>query len=406
MTFEPEPGALRGLPLARALSARGHQVRVITGFPQYPAGETYEGYRQRWRTWEHFGNVAVLRVPIFPSHDDSSLRRSATYLSFGLAALIIGVPLIGPADAVMLCESQPTNGAAGLALQSLRHARLVCNVADLWPESVLASGMVGSARAKRAIGALISRWCGVLYRRSDRVTAISPGFKEALVAQGVTTDKVDVIYNWADEDVFHPCERDPRLARALGLEGRFNVIYAGNLGHLQALETVLHAAHLLRDEADIQLVLIGSGPKEEELRRLRDELRLENLLFIDRRRYRDMPKIYALAAVLLVHLRDLPFLRATIPSKTQVSLASGRPVLMGARGDAASLITDAGAGCVCQPENPQEMAGCIRLLFGMPEAEREAMGARGREYYLHKLSLRTGVDQIEAVLGGSSAAGQ
>lgn len=398
MTFEPEPGALRGLPLARELTARGHTVRVITGFPQYPLGRTYPGYRQAWRKWESFGGIDVLRLLIFPSHDQSAFRRSLTYLSFGVSALVVGVPLIGPVDVVLMAESQPTSAFAAVALKWLRRAPLICSVADIWPDSVVASRMIAPGRMESAavqVTASLSRW---LFSQADAVTVISPGFKRILIERGVHPERVHVALNWADEEVFHPVARDEVLADELGFSGRFNVLYAGNFGELQDLETVLRAAHELRHNTSIRIVLMGTGPKEMELKTLQKELKLENVTFLDRRDYRDMPRIYALAEVLLVHLRDLPFLRATIPSKTQVSLACGRPVLMAAEGDAAGLIQDSGGGVVCRPQDPAVMASTIQELWALPPGALERLGAQGRDFYMEHLSLRAGAKQIDELL--------
>lgn len=398
MTFDPEPGALRGLPLARELSARGHRVRVITGFPQYPLGRTYPGYRQTWRRWERFGDVEVLRLPIYPSHDQSAVRRSATYLSFGATALFLGVPLIGAADVVLMAESQPTNTFAAVALQALHGAALICSVADLWPDSVVASRMVAPGRAESAaawVTGRLSRW---LFSRADAVTVISPGFKRILIERGVPPERVHLARNWADEEIARPVARNEALARELGFSDRFNVLYAGNFGELQDLATVLRAADKLRHIGAIRVVLLGSGPKEAELKALRSDMGLENVVFLDRRDQRDMTDVYALADVLLVHLRDLPFLRATIPSKTQVSLACGRPVLMAARGDAADLVHQSGGGVVCEPGDPAAMANAIQQLWEMPPDAREEMGRRGRTFYLDELSLAAGARHIDALL--------
>src|SRR6185369_3221162 len=153
----------------------------------------------------------------------------------------------------------------------------------------------------------------------------------------------EVIYNWTDETVFKPVERDPALAAALGLTGRFNIVYAGNLGAFQGLDTVIRAAAMIRGESRIQVVLSGTGQCEAQLKSLARELEADNVRFLGHREYSEMPRINALADVLLVHLRDMPFLRGTIPSKTQVSLASARPILMAVRGDASDIVRDAGA---------------------------------------------------------------
>src|SRR5262249_34860356 len=162
------------------------------------------------------------------------------------------------------------------------------------------------------------------------------------IERGVPDAKVQVVYNWTDEDAFRPRERDIALARELGLAGRFNVIFAGNLGSLQGLDTVIRAAKRVADTPAIQVVLAGHGQKESELRRLADQLGTTNVRFLGGGNHREMSKLCAIADVLLVHLKDLPFLATTIPGKTQAALASGRPILMAVRGDAADLVTRAG----------------------------------------------------------------
>jgi glycosyltransferase involved in cell wall biosynthesis len=198
---------------------------------------------------------------------------------------------------------------------------------------------------------------------------------------------VRVIFNWTDEAIFRPSESDQALARTLGFEGRFNIVYAGNLGVMQGIETVIRAAALTSENEKIQVVLIGTGAKEAELRQLASDLGVRNVLFLSRRNYGDMPKVNALADVLLIHLRDYPFLRATIPGKTQVALASGRPILMAVKGDASEVVRQAGAGLICDPEDPPGLANAMLTMSSMAKTELEEMGSRGREYYVKNLSL-------------------
>jgi len=397
ITFDPEPGALRGLPLAKWLAARGYDIKVLTAFPQYPEGRIYPGYRVRLWQREVMDGIPILRVPIYPSHDTSAVRRIGTYLSFALASSTIGASLIGPADAVYLYEPPPTNGLASLVLKFFRATPIVHHIADMWPETVIESGMIRGSQTKKIANYVLGKWCRFLYRQAQVMTVLSPGFKRLLVERGVPESKIEVIYNWADEETFRPVERDAALGRELGFDGRFNIVYAGNLGPLQGIDTVIRAAALLKDNPLIQVVLIGTGPKEEEAKRLAAQLGVGNVRFLSRRQYWEMPKINALADVLLVHLRDIPFLHTTIPSKVQVSLASGRPILMGVRGDAADLVREAGAGVICEPENPAEMAKTMLEMSRMPKEQLEAMGTRGRAYYLSHLSLDIAGEKMDAV---------
>ena len=393
--FDPEPGAIRGLPLARWLSRRGHTVEVLTGFPNYPGGRIYAGYRQRLMQREFLGDIGVLRVPLYPSHDHSAVHRVANYVSFALSSATLGVAGARRADVAYVYNPPPT-ALAGLVLKALRRIPFMYHIGDMWPESVTESGMIGNPRLRRVVESSIHRWCDFVYDQASIVTVLSPGFKRILVHRVVPPEKVHVIYNWADEAVFHPVARDPLVGDTLGLNDRFNVIYAGNMGVFQGLETVIQAAELLRDIPEIQIVLVGTGPREAELREMASGL--GNVRFVERRQYWEMPQIYSHADVTLIHLRDLPVFASTIPSKTQVALACGRPVLMAVRGDAADVVVRSGGGITCPPEDVQALAASIEQMYRMTPADRSAMGARGRDFYLRELSIDSGGARMNQLL--------
>ncbi len=404
--FDPEPGAIRGLPLAAWLQSRGHEVEVLTGFPNYPGGRVYPGYRIEPWARETLQGVPVLRVALYPSHDTSPARRVANYASFALSASVLGAALARQADVGFVYHPPPTVGLPGLTLRALRGIPFVYHIADMWPESAVESGMFGTGRLRDVAERAIHAWCDLVYRRAAAITVLSPGFKRMLIERGVPADKVHVVYNWCDEELFRPRPRSEALAAELGLAGTFNVIYAGNLGLFQALGTVVRAAALLRDLPDVRVVFVGTGQEEEALKAEAGALGLDNVRFVGRRDMREMPAINDLADVQLVHLKDLPFFASTVPSKTQVALAAGRPVVLGVRGDAADIIREAGAGLVCRPEDPVGMADAIRRLHGMSAPEREAMGAAGRAFYLERMSLAVGGAQMDALLRSVARGGR
>ena len=405
--FDPEPGAIRGLPLARWLTARGHDVRVLTSVPNYPGGRVYPGYRMRLWQREVMDGVSVLRVPLYPSHDTSPLGRVANYTSFALSAATLGAALIGRGDVAYVYHPPATVGLPAVVLKALRGMPFVYHIADMWPESVVESGMLEGAALRRMVHGLLSVWCRAVYRQARAITVLSPGFKRLLVERGVPGDKIHVIYNWTDETMFHPLPRDAELARELGLAGRFNILYAGNLGPLQGLDAVVRAAARVRSMRAIQVVIVGAGQQEAELRALAQSVGASNVLFVGRRPYHEMPRISALADVHLVHLRDLPFFRATIPSKTQVALACARPVLMAVNGDAADIVRKAEAGVTCPPEDESRIADAMVTLAESSRDELEAMGQRGRRFYLDEMSLDIGGRYMDGLLrdvGGAPAA--
>ena len=392
--FDPEPGAIRGLPLARELVRTGVDVQIVTGFPNYPGGKVYPGYRVRPWQRETMTGVPVLRVALLPSHDRNPLARVANYGSFAMSSAVLGPLLTRPADVLYVYHPPPTVGVPAAAFRRLHRVPIVYHIADMWPESVVESGMLGHGVAKRIANEVLGAYCKWVYRQATAITVLSPGFKRLLVERGVPASKVHVVYNWADDELFRPLPRDEMLASELGMAGKFNVVYAGNFGAFQGLETVVRAAARVKHVPNIQVVLVGTGVEEQRLKALAAELRLPNVRFIGRRPMTDMARINALAEVLLTHLRDLPFFATTVPSKTQVSLASGRPVIMAVRGDAADVIERAGAGPVVPPEDEEGLARAMLELCAMPAEDRERLGARGREYYLREMSLAVGTGRM------------
>jgi len=391
--YRPEPD-LKAHLLGADLVARSHTVTAITGFPNYPGGKWYSGYRLRWRQWEILDGVRILRVPLYPDHSRFAVRRSLNYLSFAVSALLLGPVLSGPADVMWVYHPPLTVGIPAWWIGLLRRVPFVYEVQDMWPETLAATGMMPLAWAMP----WISRLAQFIYRHAAAVAVISPGFKRNLISKGVPAEKIHVIPNWADEEIYRPVPRDETLAAEHGLAGRFNVMYGGNLGAAQAMDNVLEAAALLRDLPGVQFVLIGDGVDEVRLREAAQARRLENVRFIGRQPAERMPYFFALADALLVHLKRDPLFEITIPSKTIAYLACGRPILSCVAGDAAEVVQSAGAGLVCPPEDPAAMAQAVRDLYAMPAEQRQAMGHSGRRAFLANYTRAVLVDRYEALL--------
>ena len=392
--FQPEPNFFFGLPFAKELVKRGHEVEVLTGFPNYPGGKVYDGYRVQLLQKETLEGIRILRVPLYPSHDKSSLRRTIGYTSFALSASIMGPALVKSADVAYICQGPATLGLPGGVLRLLRGIPFVYNIQDLWPDTLLSTGMLNSPTGLK----LVDLWCTWVYRWASRIVVITPGFKQTLCQRGVPEDKIQVIYNWCDESQLHPADTDPALAGKLGLTGRFNIVYAGNMGTAQALGAVLEAARMVEaTHPRVQFVLIGGGVEVGPLRQRAADMGLTNVRFVERQPTSQIAKILRLADVLLVHLKDDPLFRITIPSKTQAYMAVGRPILIGVKGDAADLVTQARAGLVCEPENPHSIAQAVQRFQEMSPAELDAMGDNGKKFYERELSIGAGTSRYEKV---------
>ena len=391
--FQPEP-ALKGLPLAQELVKLGHEVEVLTGFPNYPGGKVYDGYKIRLLQKEIIDGIPVIRIPLYPSHNDSGFQRFLNYMSFAIMAAIIGPLLVKRADVAYVYHPPATTQFGAIIIHLFRRIPLVYDIQDLWPESLQASGMFTSKIGLWFVGQV----CKIFYKFAKKIVVLSPGYKEEISQRGVSPDKIEVIYNWCDGSASNCSVQDPSLAEKLGLSGRFNIMFAGNLGKGQSLSYVLDAAKIVQTQnSNIQFVFIGGGLERESLEQKAKEQNINNVLFLDRRPVSEIGAIMNIADVLLVHLKDNELYTKTIPSKTQAYLAIGKPILMGVRGNAADLVTRAKAGLLCQPENPNSIAETSLRLSSMPKEELIQMGKNGRQFYEQELSLEIGVRRFEKI---------
>lgn len=391
--FDPEP-FLKGLPFAQEMVRQGHEVEVLTGFPNYPGGKIYPGYRLRLLQREEIGGIRITRVHLFPSHDLGGFRRMLTYLSFAVSASTLGLCAVRKPDVIYACHGNATIGLPAWIISIMRRVPFVLDIQDLWPDSVTASNML--PRRLRFLIPVLAAWCRFLYRRSAGIAVLSPGFKRVLVSRGVPDGKVEVIPNWCDEIQTRTCKLCPEEEHLL--KDHFNIVIAGNMGKMQGLEVVLDAARILgSSEPKIQFVLVGSGVDRPYLEEQAAALGLANVFFLPRRPVEEIGALLHRADALLVHLKDDPLFAITIPSRIQAYLAVGRPVLCGVRGDGADLVRKAGAGLCFEPESPDSLVEAAETLYRLSPEARAEMGECGRHYYQDHLSLQVGTNAFLAL---------
>jgi putative colanic acid biosynthesis glycosyltransferase WcaI len=386
--YPPEPVRLLA-ELAESLQSRGHDVEVLTGFPNYPHGTIYPGYKQRLIQRELRGGVRVVRVPLYPDHSRSSIKRVLNYLSFALTASFLGPFVTQRPDVVFVYGTPYTTALPGWLVSRIKRAPVVFELLDLWPESLAASGMLSNRFALR----VVHFFTRAVHAFSAAVLVITDGFRRALLADGVPEEKIHVVSNWVDVDFFRPLSV-PRRDR------NFKVLFAGNLGPMQGVETIVGAAGLLREQSDIEILIAGDGIALSEMaERVRQE-GLTNVRFLGRRPESEMPALFASVDALLVHLKAEPLLEITIPHKIFAYMASGKPIIAAVRGDAASIVEDARAGICCAPGSPEAMAEAIRGLAVLDPDVRDRLGSNGRQAAVTKYNREFLVGRIEEVIRG------
>lgn len=394
--FSPEPITKPG-DLAQALHERGHDVTVLTGLPQYPNGVRYPGYALRPWQRDSLGAVPVLRVAGYAYHGRSVVRRCLNFGAFALAA-VLAWPLLKRPQVIYVWHPPLSIGVAGWLLARLMRVPFVYDVQDIWPDVIVAAGLLQNRRAISALEAL-ERF---IYRRASTILVPNDRARAVLVAKGASPDRLCVAPHWVDGDLARQGTSAERAAtrESHGWHDRFVVLFAGNLGIAQDLPTVVQAAALVSDPR-ILLVFVGEGTVRRDLERLaRDTGVADRTVFLRRRSYQEMPALMAAADALLVHLSDSAVFEAVVPSKTMAYLAAGRPIVMAARGAGADLVENTKTGVVVAPGDPARLGAAFDLLAQLDDETRAAMGARGRARFEDTFSKACVVPQYESALDG------
>lgn len=386
--FDPEP-TFKGLVFARELVHQGFEVEVLTGFPNYPGGKVYPGYRIKWLQREVIDGVQVTRVPLYPDHGQSAIKRVLNYASFAASSLLYGLFVAKRADVIYAYHPPLTVGITASLLRLLRRVPVVYDIQDMWPDTLRATGMLNNPHALN----LVAKVCQWVYRRVDHIVVLSPGFKRLLMERGVPEGKLDVIYNWADEASLTAPQG--RLPSDFPEKDRFRILFAGNMGKAQALDAVLDAAALLQERnSRVNFVMLGGGIEVSRLKKRAAELKLGNLVFLPPVPMAEVGTMLNAADALLVHLRKDPLFEITIPSKTQAYMAVGKPLLMAVDGDAAQLVMQSDGGLVAESEDAMAIAQAAESMAALTAKQLADMGSNAQHHYRDHLSLQVGVKKF------------
>lgn len=388
--YAPEQVALPS-SLARAAVRCGDAVTVLTAFPSYPHGRLYDGYVQTSKFVENLNGVTVHRVKSFLSHDSNAVNRIRSFISFSISSTRSS-KILAQNDVNYVYATPPTAAYAAWWVRVRYGVPYVLHIQDLWPESATNSGMMGQGHLLKVLDLVISLMLKPLYSRASKIIVIAPRMSEALASRGIPAEKISTVLNWDDGD-------DTRAELVHRGDGEpLRIVYAGNIGTMQDLETIARAAALLRDCRHIQFHVYGSGVAEGPFLRLVQDLGLSNLEYHGRVSKTAMTSIYASADFQLVTLKDRPVFRMTIPSKFQAALAHGTPVITTVQGDLSDICAAEGVGFSALPENPGSLADAVRAAASLSTEERRHMGEKCRAFYDRHLSAIKGTATIRKIL--------
>ena len=389
-----QAGANRVWDSARHLHQRGHKVQVLTSDVHYLEDRPSRIAPFRSQTEYHDG-IAVRNVYTLGGFRRSTLRRIMGYGSFLLFATWPAVR--APRLDVVIASVQPIfAGVVGVLAARLHGARFVLEVRDVWPDAIVAVGMLRSGVLIRALRRL-EMW---LYRAADSIIALTPGIKRNLVAKGVAAERIVVIPNGFPDDLYATTYDSQAAKRELGLAGKFVVMYTGAFGRFNHLHIILQAARLLANRRDICFVLVGGGDQAPALKAYVEENQLPNVLFTGLKPRSSIPSLLAAADVCTMTIPKGDFWHLCLENKFFDYLASGRPIVAAVAGDQADVLLAARSGIVVEPEDAHGLAEALLRLYHDPQL-RQRMGENGRAYaYRHfrrRDLLRLHAETIERV---------
>ena len=395
--FPPEAGATqtRAYEMASGLIHAGHQVTMLAEVPNHPQGIVHPAYRRKLWVREDLEGIDVVHVWVKASPIKTMRTRLAFYLTYMMNAALAGLVLRGKYDVIYATSPPLFVGGSALALSRLRRTPMVFEVRDLWPESAVA---LGELRNPRFIH-WATRLEEACYRRARRIVVVTQGIRERLAERGFG-DKIELIPNGANTDLFHyQPQAGEAIRQQLNLGDAFLVIYAGIHGIAQGLETVLHAAHRLRDNPSIRFVMIGDGPCKADLLALKSQLELPNVTMLDAQPRETIPAYLSAADVALAPLRKLELFKGALPSKIFDAWACGCPVLLSMEGEAREVLERARAGLYIEPESPVAMAQAIQTLTADP-ARCQEYGQNGRHFVEQHYSRQAQARRLATMLEG------
>lgn len=400
--YHPEPIGIAPLmtELAEGLAAKGHQVRVVTAMPNYPERTIYPQYRGRLYATEQRNGVTIQRCFVLTSPQRGLVGRLLLESSF--ITLSLWPALRGWRPDVILNTSPSLPACLPVAiLKTLFQCPSVLNLQDILPEAAIQTGLLRNPWAIRLFELLES----FAYRSATRISVIAQGFRDSLLAKGVPDTKMVPISNWVDVDFIAPRpQASSEFRHRHQLQDKFVVLYAGNIAETQGVRTAIRAAQALAAYPDIRMVIVGEGRQLAVLNRFRQQLGLTNVLLLPFVPRVELPDMLAAADVGLI-LQKHGMVGFNMPSKIQVLLASGRPILASvpAHGTAAQAVIASGGGIVVEPENPTALAKGIVELYHQPE-KAQTLARKGRQYALKHYSAKRAIDRYEALFYALTAA--
>ncbi|MEL6777098.1 MAG: glycosyltransferase family 4 protein [Cyanobacteria bacterium J06597_16] len=394
--YYPEPIGIAPLmtELAEGLVKRGHQVRVVTAMPNYPERKIYPGYQGQLYKREVRNGVEIDRCFVAIRPKPGLVTRAMLEGSFAILSLVKAIA--GWRPDVILSTSPSLPACLPVAVAKIFHrCPNVLSLQDILPEAAIQTGLIGNKFAIKVFEKLEK----FAYASADKISVITPSFAKNLLGKNVPLHKMECISNWVDVNFVKPMPKEGNaFRRAHGLEGKFVVLYSGNIARTQGIRTIIRSALQMQDKPDIRFVIVGEAGQLEELDDLRRELGVTNVVLLPFVPKAEFPDMLAAADISLI-MQKHNVVGFNMPSKTQKIMASGRPIVASvpASGSAAEAVLRSGCGVVVEPESPTALTKAIQALYDKPE-QLDALGSKGRKFAIDHYSFDQAINAYESLL--------
>lgn len=389
--YYPEP--FRITDICETLTKERHEVTVLTGLPNYPKGFVFDDYRHGKKRNEIINDVKIIRSYEI-GRGNSNFRLFLNYVSFIISSSVKAFLLKEEFDVIFVNQLSPVMMAIpAMVYKRKRHKRILLYCLDLWPDSLAAGGVKEDTFIYRLFLS-ISKY---IYNSADKILVTSSMFKDYFSnVLSINADSIQHLPQYAEDFfTYKNYESIPEMAASADSK-KYNFVFAGNIGDVQSVDTIIKAANELRNYKNIQIHIVGDGSKSDECRKLAKCLELENVVFYGRRPVHEMPDFYRMADAMLITMKDNKTLSYTLPGKIQSYMAAGRPIIGAINGEACRVIEMSESGWCCNAENYNALAELI-LTFCNYDG-KEQMAVNGRKYYEENYSKDRFVYGIENAL--------
>lgn len=390
------PEEFRINDICKGLIEEGHEVDVLTAIPNYPGGEYFEGFSFFKRGKKDYEGINIRRCFCVPRGKNNKLKLIFNYISFALSS-IFHIPFIlkNKYDKVLVYQLSPiTMAIPAIIIKKIKKIPMDMYILDLWPESLLSTVNIGSKKIKD----IMFKFCKKIYKQADGIYITSKGFKKKLVSYGIEEEKITYLPQWA-EDIYKDAviEEDTELENLC--KDKFNILFAGNVGKAQSIDTIINAANICKENKSIQWIIVGDGSEKNICeQKVRDLNLKENVIFLGRKPLQDMPKYYNVADALLVTLGNDELFKITVPAKVQSYMASGKPLLGAISGEGKGIIEESNCGLACEAEDYNKLAQLAQKMYEMNIEERKMLGENGIKYFKENFDREILLKKINTLL--------